>query len=91
MNSDEGWSALRLFVLLLLAVQVVAVAFAWLLNPLGAKSQTEYVLLLSTDLVAFALISHIGRVGGRGDTPRDGYVLVGSAAVLFFMFLVLLA
>jgi len=91
MSSDEGWSMLRLFVLLLLAVQVIAVVFAWLLNPLGPKSQTEYVLLLSADLVSFAIISYIARVGGSGSGPRGGYLVAGSAAVLVFMFLVLLA
>lgn len=90
MSLDE-WGSLRLFVVLLLGVQVVSVVFAWLLNPLGGKSQTEFVLLLATDLVAFALISYIGRIGGRGQSPRGGYILAGSAAVLFFMFLVLLA
>ena len=90
MNSDDEWGMLRLFVVLLLAVQVIAVVFAWLLNPLGAKSQSEYVLLLSADLVAFALISYIGRVGGRRGDLRGGYLLAGSAVVLFFMSLVLL-
>lgn len=91
MSSENGWGALRLFVMLLLVVQLIAVVFAWLLNPLGAKSQTEYVLLLSADLVSFAIISYIARVGGSRRGPRGGYVLAGSVAVLLFMFLVLLA
>lgn len=91
MNPDDGWGALRLLVVVLLAVQVIAVVLAWLLNPLGAKSQTEYVLLLSADLVSFALISYIGRAGGRSMDLRGGYLLAGSGVVLFFMFLVLLA
>jgi len=81
----------KMFVLLLLAVQVVVVVFAWLLNPLGPKSETEYALLLAVDLVAFALISYVGRLGGAGRDPRGGYVLAGSVVVLVFMFLVLLA
>ena len=91
MSSNEGWGMLRTFVLLLLAVQVISVVFAWLVNPLGPKSQTEYVLLLSADLVSFAIISYIARVGGSGGGPRGGYVLAGSVVVLLFMFLVLLA
>jgi membrane associated rhomboid family serine protease len=91
LSSNEGWGLLRTFVILLLAVQVIAVVFAWLLNPLGPKSQTEYVLLLSADLVSFAIISYIARVGGSGTGPRGGYVLAGSVVVLLFMFLVLLA
>lgn len=87
----EDWNMLRMFVVLLLGLQVVAVVFAWLLNPLGAKSQAEYVLLLSADLVAFALVSYVARVGGRGTRLRGGYLLGGSVAVLVFMFLVLLA
>ena len=90
MSPDE-WGSLRLFAFLLLGVQLVSVVFAWLLDPLGVKSQTEYVLLLATNLVAFALLSYIGRAGGKGQDPRGEYILAGSAAVLFFMFLVLLA
>ncbi|HYA56222.1 MAG TPA: hypothetical protein VED22_05430 [Nitrososphaerales archaeon] len=91
MSTRNDWGSTKIFVLLLLAVQVVAVVFAWLLNPLGAKSETEYALLLAVDLVAFALISYVGRLGGTGKDPRGGYVLAGSAVVLFLMFLVLLA
>ena len=91
MSEDNARASLRLLVLLLLAVQVVAVVFAWLLNPLGAKSEQEYVLLLAVDLVAFALISYIGRLGFRGDAPRSAYVIACSAAVLVFMFMLLLA
>jgi len=91
LSAQDNWWSTRMFVILLLAVQVVAVAFAWLLNPLGPKSETEYALLLAVDLVAFALISYVGRLGGAGKNPRGGYVLAGSALVLFFMLLVLLA
>ena len=90
MSSAEGWGRTRTLVLLLLGVQAVAVIFAWLLNPLGAKSEPEFALLLAVDLVAFALISYIGRLGIGGSGPRGGYVLAGAAAVLLFMFLILL-
>jgi hypothetical protein len=88
--SSDGWGTTRTFVLLLIAVQVVTVVFAWLLNPIGAKSESEYALLLGVDLIAFALISYIGRVGIEGAGPRGGYIMAGSAAVLIFMFLILL-
>ena len=91
MSARSDWGSTKMLVLLLLAVQAVAVVFAWLLNPLGPKSETEYALLLAVDLVAFALISYVGRLGGAGKGPRGGYVLAGSAVVLIFMFLVLLA
>jgi len=90
-SARSDWGSTKMLVLLLLAVQAVAVVFAWLLNPLGPKSETEYALLLAVDLVAFALISYVGRLGGAGRNLREGYVLAGSALVLFFMFLVLLA
>lgn len=90
MSSGEEWGSTRLFVILLLAVQAIAVVFAWLLNPLGPKSETQYALLLAVDLVAFAVISYVGRLGGGG-SPRGAYALAGAGAVLFFMFLVLLA
>jgi membrane associated rhomboid family serine protease len=90
-SARNDWGSTKMLVLLLLAVQAVAVVFSWLLNPLGPKSETEYALLLAVDLVAFALISYVGRLGGAGTDPRGGYVLAGSAVVLFFMFLVLLA
>ena len=91
MSALNDWGSTKMFVILLLAVQAVTVVFAWLLNPLGPKSETEYALLLAVDLVAFALISYVGRLGGAGENPRGGYLLAGSAVVLFFMFLVLLA
>ena len=91
MSARSDWGSTKMLVLLLLAVQAVAVVFAWLLNPLGPKSETEYALLLAVDLVAFALVSYVGRLGGAGKGPRGGYVLAGSAVLLFFMFLVLLA
>ena len=91
MNAQDDWWSTKMFVILLLAVQVVTVVFAWLLNPLGPKSETEYALLLAVDLVAFALISYVGRLGGAGKNPRGGYILTGSAVVLFLMLLVLLA
>ncbi len=61
------------------------------LDGLGPKSETEYALLLAVDLVAFALISYVGRLGGAGKDPSGGYVLAGSTVVLFFMFLLLLS
>lgn len=91
MISADDWRTTRMLVLLLLAVQVVVVVLAWLLNPLGPKSETEYALLLGVDLIAFAVISYVGRLGFEEEAARGAYVLVGAAAVLFFMFLVLLA
>jgi membrane associated rhomboid family serine protease len=88
-SARNDWGSTKILVILLLAVQVISVVFAWLLNPLAPKSETEYALLLAVDLVAFALISYVGRLGGAGKNPREGYVLAGSAVVLLFMFLVL--
>jgi len=90
-SARNDWGSTKMLVLLLLFLQAVAALFAWLLNPLGPKSETEYALLLAADLAAFALISYVGRLGGAGKDPRGGYILAGSAVVLFFMFLLLLA
>ena len=90
MSIRSDWGSTKMLVLLLLLVQGVSVIFAWLLDPLGPKSETEYALLLAVDLVAFALVSYVARLGGAGRNPRDGYVIAGSAVVLFFMFLILL-
>jgi len=90
-SARNEWGSTKMLVLLLLAVQAVTVVFAWLLSPLGPRSGTEYALLLAVDLVAFALISYVGRLGESGKDPKESYVLAGSAVVLFFMFLVLLA
>jgi len=90
MSTGPKWESTRMFVLLLLAVQGVAVVFSWLLNPLGPKSVTEYALLLAVDLVAFALVSYVGRLSGTGEYPKGVFVIGGSAVVLLFMFLVLL-
>ena len=91
MNHGDTWGNTRSFVLLLLGVQVVVVVLAWALNPLGPKSETEYAMLVAADLVAFALISYIGRLNGMGAVHRDGYLVAGSVAVLLFKFLLLLA
>ena len=90
MSAQSDWRSTKMLVLLLLAVQAIAVIFAWLLNPLGQKSEAEYALLLAVDLVAFAVMSYVGRLGAAGMNPREGYVVAGSAVVLFFMFLLLL-
>jgi len=90
-SATSSWESTKMLVILLLALQAVAVVFAWLLNPLGPKSETDYALLLAVDLVAFALISYVGRLGGTGEDPRGGFVLAGSAVALILMFLVLLA
>jgi uncharacterized membrane protein YozB (DUF420 family) len=79
---------LRTLVVLLLTLQCVSVVLAWSLNPVSQRSQTAYALLLAADLVGFSLVSYISRVGNRGETVRGAFVLAGSAAVLFFMFLV---
>lgn len=90
MTSEGEWGKVRTLVLLLLLLQLVVVVFAWLLNPTAQKSQTAYAFLLAADLVAFSMVSYIGRVFNRGDGVRGGYVLVGCAAALGFVFLVLL-
>ena len=81
---------LRNLVTLIRVFQAVTVVFAWLLNPVSQSSQTEYALLLSANLVAFAVVSYVGRVGGRGERIRGSLVLAGCGTALLFMLLVLL-
>jgi hypothetical protein len=86
----ERWSSLRFFVIVLLALQVVAVALAWILNPVGQQSQTQFALLLAADLVAFTMISYAARRGGEGEEVKEWLLLTGSGFVMVFMLGVLL-
>lgn len=90
MSSAGDWKGVRTFVILLVVLQFVAVILAWSLNPVTQKDQTAFALLLSADLVAFAVVSYVGRTNNRGERVRGAVALVGSAVALFFMFMVLL-
>jgi hypothetical protein len=87
--SAENWSWLRLFVIVLLALQAVAVILVWVLNPIGQQSEAQFALLLAADLVAFTMISYAARHGSEGERVNGGLVLVGSGLVMFFMLMVL--
>jgi hypothetical protein len=89
MTADE-WRWLRILVVLLLVLQLVAVVFTWLLNPMASRTQSAYSLLLAADLVAFAMISYVARLGGRGEEVRGSYVLTGCAAACVLVVMVLL-
>ena len=88
MSSSE-WGSLRLFVALLLLLQLVSVLLAWSLNPIGRQSETSFALLLAADLIAFSIVSYLARTHNQEGGTRGPVVLAGSTAVLFFMLLAL--
>jgi hypothetical protein len=90
MSARADWGNLRNVVVLLIVMQVVSVILAWSLNPLGSRSETAFPLLLATNMIAFAIVSYVGRMGNRDEDVNGRWVLVGSAAVLFFMLMVLI-
>ena len=64
-------------VLLLLALQVTATVALWSLSPTGPTSQAIFAALLAVDLLAFAMVSYLYRMGraARGFDRR--WVLAG--------------
>lgn len=90
MSLSSYWGQLRALVALLLLIQLVSVAFAWWLNPLGGRSQTAFPLLLALNLVAFSAVSYTTRVSNKGETVSRLAILAGSALMLLFMILIIL-
>ena len=89
--SPSEWGSLRVFVALLLLLQLVSVLLAWSLNPIGGQSENSFALLLAADLIAFSIVSYLARTNNQEGGARGPVVLAGSAAVLFFMLLALFA
>lgn len=49
------------FVVLILALQAIAVAAAWIAKVLTAESTSAFAVLLAADLIAFMIVVHVYR------------------------------
>ncbi len=89
--SAGNWKWLRTLVIVLLALQFVAVLFAWVASPVGRQSEAQFALLIAADLVAFTMVSYAARHGIEGESVREGLLLAGSGVVMLFMVMVAFA
>ncbi len=89
--SAGNWKWLRTFVIVLLALQLVAVLLAWVISPVGQQSEARFALLIAADLVAFTMVSYAARHGIEGEGVSERLLLAGSGAVMLFMVMVLVA
>jgi hypothetical protein len=73
-------------VLCLIALQVVATATVWNLNPTDSASQAAFATLLAIDLLALAMVSYLYRSEKAGKAFSRPWILGGCG-----MFVVLWA
>ena len=67
-------------------VQTASVVFLWTLDTLEVVSQTIFTLFLASDLLSFALISHIYLKSKTGETTRPMTIVIWSLVITaFFM------
>lgn len=72
---------------ILLLLQVVSVAAVWTIGTVGQEGANLFALFVAINLVSFALISYIYRMGKGGRVANEGYLLAGLG-LLFLLFLV---
>jgi hypothetical protein len=77
--------AFRAFALLIL-LGLVSVVYLWTLNPVQSKAQTIFALLLSVDLVVFAMASYIYRVSKWNEGVSRLPLLGGCIILLILLF-----
>jgi len=75
---------LRSFALLIL-LGLVSVVCLWTLNPVESQAQTAFALLLSVDLVVFAMASYIYRVSKWKEGVSRLPLLVGCVILLILL------
>jgi len=68
MKSDT----VKVFVIGMLALQVVTVALLWLLNAFSVQATAAFAFLLAADVMAFALIAHVYRTANDDKTSPEG-------------------
>jgi len=77
---------LRSFALLIL-LGLVSVVCLWTLNPSESQAQTAFALLLSVDLVVFAIASYVYRVS-KWKEGVSKLPLLGGCIILLILLIV---
>jgi len=77
--------ALRIFTLLIL-LGLASVVYLWTLNPIQSQAETVFALLLSVDLVAFAMVSYIYRMSKWKEGVSRLPLLGGCVMLLILLF-----
>ena len=77
---------LRSFALLIL-LGLLSVVCLWTLNPAESQAQTAFALLLSVDLVVFAMASYIYRVS-KWKEGVSRLPLLGGCVILLILLIV---
>jgi len=78
--------ALRAFALLIL-LGLVSVVCLWTLSPVQSQAQTAFALLLSVDLVVFAMASYVYRVSKWKEGVSRLPLLGGCVILLILLFI----
>jgi len=77
--------AFRVFALLIL-LGLASVICLWTLNPVQSQAETVFALLLSVDLVVFAMVSYIYRMSKWKEGVSRLPLLGGCVMLLILLF-----
>jgi hypothetical protein len=66
----------------LLIVQTISVIFLWTLDTLPQVSQTIFTLFLASDLLSFALVTHVYMSKKTGTTVRGATLMAWGFAIM---------
>ncbi len=73
-------------VALLLLLEVVSVAFLWLLNPVGRLAGEVFALFMAVNLVTFSMISYVYRKGRMKEGVSRPLLLAGCCLLGALLF-----
>lgn len=69
----------------MLILQGISVVFLWTINTLPLRGQTIFLMFLSADFLAFALIAHVWLSRRTGIPARKTTLMVWGLAVVVFL------
>jgi len=78
--------AFRSFALLIL-LGLTSVIYLWTLNPVQSQAQTVFAIILSIDLVVFAMVSYIYRMS-KWKEGLSRLPILGGCAILLILLIV---
>jgi len=78
-------TSLRLTALLVL-LGLISVVSLWTLNPVSGSGESVFALMLSLDMVVFAMISYIYRKSRSSEQVGRGPLIAGCCFALLLLF-----
>lgn len=69
----------------MLILQGISVVFLWTINTLPIRGQTIFLMFLSANFLAFALIAHVWLSRRTGTPARKTTLMVWGLAVVVFL------